>query len=89
MFCTYLSAHLVATLTFRLLGTSLRILLTPYLHSRPLAVLLEFCVNVAAVYLVAYLSYHLYEVHFLRLKRYFGYRGTRTQTLVSDKVAAE
>ena len=82
-------AHLVATLTFRLLGTSLRILLTPYLHSRPLAVLLEFCVNVAAVYLVAYLSYHLYEVHFLRLKRYFGYRGTRTQTLVSDKVAAE
>jgi peptidoglycan/LPS O-acetylase OafA/YrhL len=82
-------ARLIATLTSRMLGASLRIFLTPYLHSRPLAVLLEFCVNAAAVYLVAYLSYNLYEVHFLRLKRYFGYRGTSTQTLAAKQVAAE
>lgn len=66
-------AHLFAIFTFRLLGTSLRIFLTPYLHSRPLAVLLEFLVNAAVVFFVAYLSYNLYEVHFLKLKRYFGY----------------
>ncbi len=69
-------AHGFAALTSRLLGTSLRIFLTPYLHSRPLAVLLEFFVNASVVFLAAYLSYNLYEVHFLRLKRYFGYRRT-------------
>ncbi len=60
----------------RLLGTSLRIFLTPYL-TRPLAILVEFCLSVGAVYIVAFLSYNLYEVHFLRLKRYFGYRKER------------
>jgi peptidoglycan/LPS O-acetylase OafA/YrhL len=82
-------AHLFGTLTSRLLGTSLRIFLTPYLHSRPLAVLLEFCVNAAAVFLAAYISYNLYEVHFLRLKRYFGYRKTRTQPSSAKQLAAE
>ena len=73
-------AHGIATLTDHLLGTSLRIWLTPHFHSRPLAVLVEFCFNAAAVFLAAYVSYNLYEVHFLRLKRYFGYRKTRLQT---------
>ena len=84
-----LVAHLFGTLTSRLLGTSLRIWLTPYLHSRPLAVLVEFCANAAAVFLVAYLSYNLYEVHFLRLKRYFGYRRSRTQTATARQLASE
>ena len=82
-------AHLFATMTSRLLGTSLRIWLTPHLHSRALAVLIEFCVNAIAVFLAAYLSYNLYEVHFLRLKRYFGYRKTRTQTAAVEQVATE
>jgi peptidoglycan/LPS O-acetylase OafA/YrhL len=73
-------AHGVATLTAQLLGTSLRIWLTPHLHSRPLAVLVEFCVNATAVFVAAFLSYQLYEVHFLRLKRFFGYGKTHIQT---------
>ncbi|MEO6829845.1 MAG: acyltransferase, partial [Acidobacteriaceae bacterium] len=69
-----LVGHWFGTLTRRALGTSLRIFLTPYLHSRPLAIVVEFLVTAAVVYAAAYLSYNLYEVHFLRLKRYFGYR---------------
>jgi peptidoglycan/LPS O-acetylase OafA/YrhL len=57
----------------RWLGASLRIALTPALHSRILAVLMEFLVNVLIVYAAAWLSYNLYEVHFLRLKRYIPY----------------
>lgn len=82
-------AHLFGTLVNLMLGTSLRIFLTPYLHSRALAVLLEFCVNAAAVYLVAYFSYNLYEVHFLRLKRYFGYGKPTAPTVTAAQIAAE
>ncbi len=67
-------AHLLGTFLNRALGTSLRIYLAPYFHSRVAAILLEFCVNTAAVFLAAWCSYHAYEVHFLRLKRYFGYK---------------
>ncbi|HET9086889.1 MAG TPA: acyltransferase [Acidobacteriaceae bacterium] len=67
-------SHLFGTLLQRVLGQSLRNFLTPVLHSHPLAVMVEFCLNLAVVFGAAYVSYHLYELHFLRLKRYFGYR---------------
>ena len=67
-----------------MLGTSLRIFLTPYL-TRPLAILVEFCLTVSAVYVAAFLSYNWYEVHFLRLKRYFSYRKERS--VVASTVA--
>jgi peptidoglycan/LPS O-acetylase OafA/YrhL len=84
-----LVAHAVTMWTYRLLGTSLRIWLTPYLHSRPLAVLVEFCFNVAWVFLAAFVSYQLYEVRFLRLKRYFGYRKNTAQVAPPAQLAAE
>jgi peptidoglycan/LPS O-acetylase OafA/YrhL len=57
-----------------LLGTSLRIWLTPRLHSRPLAILVEFFLVACVVYAAAWLSYNLYEVHFLRFKKFFPSR---------------
>ncbi len=70
-------ARLFGRILNRMLGATLRIYLTPRLHSRPLAILVEFLLNAAVVVFAAYLGYHLYEVHFLRLKRYFGYRTAR------------
>ena len=55
-----------------LLGVSLRIWLTQRLHSRPLAILIEFFLTISVVYGAAWCSYNFYEVHFLRLKRYFA-----------------
>jgi peptidoglycan/LPS O-acetylase OafA/YrhL len=52
-------------------------------------VLVEFCANATAVFLAAYISYNLYEVHFLRLKRYFGYRKTSAQAKHAKQLAAE
>lgn len=82
-------AHLFGTLVDRALGMSLRNFLTPRLHSRPAAVLIEFCVNAAVVIFAAYLSYNLYEVHFLRLKRYFGYRRTNRPAPSAEPISAE
>ncbi len=62
-----------------LLGVSLRIWLTPRLHSRPLAILIEFFLTVSVVYGAAWCSYNFYEVHFLRLKRYFPSRAENAQ----------
>lgn len=73
----------------RLLGTSIRIFLTPKLHSRPLAILVEFFLTVGVVYLAAFLSYNLYEVHFLQLKRYFGYRRSAKAQPSTTPVIAE
>lgn len=67
-------AHMFGTLLDRMLGMGLRIFLTPHLHSRVLAILVEFFVNVSVVFIAAWISYHVYEVHFLRLKHYFGYK---------------
>ncbi len=55
-----------------LLGTSLRIWLTPRIHSRALAILIEFFLAACVIYGAAWCSYNFYEVHFLRLKRYFA-----------------
>ena len=82
-------AHLFGTLLDRALGMSLRNFLTPQLHSRPLAVLIEFCVTASVVIFAAYLSYNLYEVHFLRLKQYFGYRRTNRAVHSAETVNAE
>jgi peptidoglycan/LPS O-acetylase OafA/YrhL len=60
----------------RWLGTSLRIALTPVLHSRGLAVVVEFLVNLTLVYGAAWITFNGYEVRFLRLKRYFNYQRT-------------
>lgn len=81
-------AHLLGTWMGRLLGVSLRNFLTPELHSHVLAVLVEFGLNCAAVFLAAYASYHLYEVHFLRLKRYFGYKREAARRLATSNLAA-
>jgi peptidoglycan/LPS O-acetylase OafA/YrhL len=81
-------ARLVSVSFDRLLGTSLRDFLTPYLVWRPLAVLLEFFVTAAVVVLAAWISYHLYEVHFLRLKRFFGYRQTSTPRPAAEPAVA-
>jgi hypothetical protein len=35
------------------------------------------------------LSYQLYEVHFLRLKRYFGYRKSNAPTATSKALASD
>ncbi len=67
-----LVGHLVGMAWHKILGVSLRIWLTPHLHSRSLAVLAEFAVTVSIVYCVAWLSFNLYEVHFLRMKRRFS-----------------
>ena len=67
-----LVGYLVSTTLRQWLGTSLRIWLTPRLHSRPAAILVEFAVSVSVVYAAAWLSYNLYEVRFLRLKRRFS-----------------
>lgn len=73
-----LIGHLVGDALHKILGTSLRIWLTPRIHSRPLAILVEFAVAVSVVYVAAWLSYNLYEVHFLRMKRYFPSRANIT-----------
>ncbi len=70
-----------------LLGTSLRIWLTPRLHSRSLAVLIEFFLTVGVVYCAAWCSYNFYEVHFLRLKRYF--RNTSQNGKLSTEPSQE
>jgi peptidoglycan/LPS O-acetylase OafA/YrhL len=81
-------ARLVSVSFDRLLGASLRNFLTPYLVWRPLAVLVEFFLTAAIVVLAAWISYRLYEVHFLRLKRFFGYRQTSTPRPSPEPVVA-
>ncbi len=81
-------AHLFGTWMERLLGESMRKFLTPVLHSHMLAVLVEFCLNAVVVLVAAYGSYHIYEVHFLRLKRYFGYKKEAVQRLSASTPVA-
>ncbi|HEX4020868.1 MAG TPA: acyltransferase [Acidobacteriaceae bacterium] len=74
-----LIGHLFAMWMYRIFGESLRNFLTPRLHSRIVAILIEFVVTACVVYAAAWLSYNLYEVHFLRLKRYFASRSRRAK----------
>jgi peptidoglycan/LPS O-acetylase OafA/YrhL len=55
------------------LGNPIRHYLDQQLHSKGLGVLLAGCVVGALSVLVAVISYNLYEVQFLKLKRYFSY----------------
>lgn len=66
-----LVGHLFGMGARSLLGESLRNFLAVRLHSRVAAGLIEFFLTVCVVYAAAWLSYNLYEVHFLRLKKYF------------------
>ena len=53
--------------------TPIRVYLREHLHSKSLAVLGAAIVVFALTIPLALLSYHLFEVHFLKLKKYFGY----------------
>jgi peptidoglycan/LPS O-acetylase OafA/YrhL len=55
----------------------LRRFLTDHLHSRALAVLGDGLVVGTLSVAAALLSYHLFEIRFLRLKRFFGYSNQR------------
>jgi peptidoglycan/LPS O-acetylase OafA/YrhL len=58
---------------YGLLSTPLHSFFIGYLHSRVLSDILSTGLIVGISVALAMLSYHLYEVHFLRLKRYFSY----------------
>jgi peptidoglycan/LPS O-acetylase OafA/YrhL len=53
---------------------SLRLFFNQHAHSRAIGVVAPALIIAGISVLAALLSYHLYEVHFLRLKRYFSYR---------------
>lgn len=68
-----LIGYLFGRWMFRLLGGDLRTVLSADMHSRAAGTFIAFFAYVAAIYAAAWLSYNLYEVHFLKLKRYFAY----------------
>jgi peptidoglycan/LPS O-acetylase OafA/YrhL len=55
------------------LAAPLHNLFVQHLHSRVLGTLLSVGVVAVVSLLLALVSYHLYEIHFLRLKKYFSY----------------
>jgi peptidoglycan/LPS O-acetylase OafA/YrhL len=53
--------------------------LSQQLHSKLLLLLANAVAGAAVSVGISLFSYHAFEVHFLRLKRYFAYRGLRAQ----------
>ena len=82
-----LVGYLLGLAMHALLGESLRNFLAQWLHSRMLAVLLEFAVTGCVVYAAAWLSYNLYEVYFLRLKKYFSYSRKSTSIATPNEAS--
>lgn len=62
-----------------ILGQDLRFFLYLHLRSHGVADLIAFLLNVGVIYGVAWISFNLYEVRFLRLKRKFAYSRLPTE----------
>jgi peptidoglycan/LPS O-acetylase OafA/YrhL len=66
------------------LKAPIRSFLNAHLHSKGLSVLIEALIVGVLSVIVAMLSYHLFEVHFLRLKRYFSYNRAAPEPLIRE-----
>jgi peptidoglycan/LPS O-acetylase OafA/YrhL len=55
-------------------------ILYPYIHSYRISLVAHCILSIAASYLIAWLSWQLYESHFLKLKRFFDYKRPRPAT---------
>jgi peptidoglycan/LPS O-acetylase OafA/YrhL len=65
------------------LTVPIRIFIVRHFHSRALSVITSASLVLVLSVLVALLSYHLYEVHFLKLKKYFSYTRPATALTAS------
>jgi peptidoglycan/LPS O-acetylase OafA/YrhL len=55
------------------LSGPLRYFVNQHVHSKTVSVLVAACITAGLSIVLALLSYHLYEAHFLKLKKYFSY----------------
>jgi peptidoglycan/LPS O-acetylase OafA/YrhL len=61
----------------QLLIPGIRASVNAHLHSKALAVLLAGATTACVTYVVAFASYHLFEVRFLHFKKYFSYESPK------------